>query len=171
MWIGNTITNPNNEEDEPEDNYHIRLYRAALSGEWEVAKQIHINHPDCFKEIISRNGDTALHIAAAAGHYSFVKQILLHIDKKQLEARNGLENTAFCLAAASGVLEMVQEMQKGNSNLPNIPGSSDMKPILMAALLGHGEIVLHLMTCFDDLIDGDRIDLLIFTINTDLYGK
>ncbi|XP_021725674.1 uncharacterized protein LOC110692909 [Chenopodium quinoa] len=154
------------------EDYRVHLYKAALCGDWEVAKEIHNIHPNCFMEKISRKGDTALHIAAAGGRYNFVKELLAHAcpTAEQLELRNNLDNTAFCLAAASGVLEIVQEMQGINPKLPNIPGSHDMKPVLIAALLGHGAMVRHLSPyCFDDLSEDDRIDLLISAINTDLY--
>ncbi|XP_056697129.1 uncharacterized protein [Spinacia oleracea] len=159
---------------QPFQDYHLCLQKACLRGDWKASEQIHARHSDCFHEKISRNGDTALHIAAAAGRYSFVKQLLAYAQStgQQLDLglRNDEGNTAFFLAAASGVVEIVEEMQVLNRNLVNITGSKGMKPIQIAVLQGHEKMVNHLMPdCFEHLLNEERTDLLIATLEKDLY--
>ncbi|XP_021763014.1 uncharacterized protein LOC110727733 isoform X2 [Chenopodium quinoa] len=150
--------------------YHLSLQKACLSGEWKAAEKIHVDHPSCFEEKISRNGDTALHIAAAAGRHVFVKQFLAHNQVLDLELPNNEGNTAFFLAAASGVVDIVVDMQRFNQNLLNIPGGSGMKPIQIAVLQGHEKMVNHLLPhCFENLSHRERTDLLIATLEKDLY--
>uniref|UniRef100_A0A803L2A8 PGG domain-containing protein n=1 Tax=Chenopodium quinoa TaxID=63459 RepID=A0A803L2A8_CHEQI len=152
--------------------YHLSLQKACLSGEWKAAEKIHVDHPSCFEEKISRNGDTALHIAAAAGRHVFVKQFLAHNQVLDLELPNNEGNTAFFLAAASGVVDIVVDMQRFNQNLLNIPGGSGMKPIQIAVLQGHEKMVNHLLPhCFENLSHRERTDLLIATLEKDLYVR
>ncbi|XP_021725903.1 uncharacterized protein LOC110693084 [Chenopodium quinoa] len=152
-------------------DYHVRLYKAAFNGDWKSAHEIFVEDPKCFAEIISKNGNTALHIAATAGKHIFVKELLAHanLTDTQLVQPNKAGNTAYCLAAASGVLDLVKEMEKHNPNLPNIGGSLGKKPIQMAAVQGHEKVVDHLMTHFDNLSPEDLINLLITVIEKDLY--
>ncbi|XP_021763045.1 uncharacterized protein LOC110727774 isoform X1 [Chenopodium quinoa] len=152
-------------------DYHVRLYKAAFHGDWKSAHEIFVKDPKCFSEIISKNGNTALHIAAAAGKHKFVEELLAHanLTDTQLVQPNKAGNTAFCLAAASGVVDLVKEMEKHNSNLPNIGGNLGKKPIQMAAMQGHEKVVDHLMTYFTNLSPEDRINLLITVIEKDLY--
>ncbi|XP_021763052.1 uncharacterized protein LOC110727774 isoform X2 [Chenopodium quinoa] len=154
-------------------DYHVRLYKAAFHGDWKSAHEIFVKDPKCFSEIISKNGNTALHIAAAAGKHKFVEELLAHanLTDTQLVQPNKAGNTAFCLAAASGVVDLVKEMEKHNSNLPNIGGNLGKKPIQMAAMQGHEKVVDHLMTYFTNLSPEDRINLLITVIEKDLYVK
>ncbi|XP_021762998.1 ankyrin repeat-containing protein ITN1-like [Chenopodium quinoa] len=156
------------------EEYHLRLQKACLRGDWKAAEKIHENHPNCFQEKISRNGDTALHIAAAAGRDVFVKQLLthahLHGQKLDLELPNNEGNTALYLAAASGKVNIVHQMRRLKPNLLNIPGGSGMKPIQIAVLQGHDKMVEHLLDhCFHDLSRNEQTDLLIATLEKDIY--
>ena len=142
---------------------------------------------------ITEGRDTALHIAAAANHPHFVKELLKLMRKEELEITNRYGQTALYLAAASGNViiakEMVkmhdnreviiaEEMMEKNDKLTLIRAESEkMKftPLYIAALLGRREMVSFLFdkTPFEDLSCGDRgerIELLVATISNDLYG-
>ena len=90
-----------------------------------------------------------------------------------LALRNDAENTALCLAATSGVVEIAKAMVVKNNELPNIRGSQKVTPLHMAVLLGRRKMVWYLLDVTDDnrLEDQDRINILTSSIDTDLFGK
>ncbi|XP_044497018.1 ankyrin repeat-containing protein NPR4-like isoform X2 [Mangifera indica] len=89
---------------------HLKLYRAALSGDWSIAEGIYKEHKNDLTARISKEGDTALHIAAAAEQTDFLKKQVENINKEDLATTNKAGNTAFCLAAVSGNVEIAQVM-------------------------------------------------------------
>ena len=58
----------------------------------------------------TRDGDTALHLAAATGSEETVKKLLEKVDEQTLEAVNGRGETALHLAAATGYEETVEKL-------------------------------------------------------------
>ncbi|GMY13703.1 isoform 2 of ankyrin repeat domain-containing protein 17 [Fagus crenata] len=56
----------------------------------------------------------------------------------KLEALNSKENTALCYAAATGNVNIAKLMLKKNKDLANV---GSVKPVFMAALLGHADMV------------------------------
>ena len=52
----------------------MQLYQAALSGDWDTAEGIYESFPGEVNDRITKRGETALHIAAAAEHTHFVKR-------------------------------------------------------------------------------------------------
>ncbi|KAJ0082595.1 hypothetical protein Patl1_12329 [Pistacia atlantica] len=89
---------------------HLKLYQAALSGDWSMAEDIYKKHKNDIRARISKEGDTALHIAAAAEQTDFLKKLVDNINKEDLATTNNAGNTAFCLAAVSGNVELAQVM-------------------------------------------------------------
>ncbi|XP_031247663.1 ankyrin repeat-containing protein NPR4-like [Pistacia vera] len=89
---------------------HLKLYQAALSGDWSMAEGIYKKHKNDIRARISKEGDTALHIAAAAEQTDFLKNLVDNINKEDLATTNNAGNTAFCLAAVSGNVELAQVM-------------------------------------------------------------
>ncbi|KAJ0018606.1 hypothetical protein Pint_12299 [Pistacia integerrima] len=89
---------------------HLKLYQAALSGDWSMAVGIYKKHKNDIRARISKEGDTALHIAAAAEQTDFLKKLVNNINKEDLATTNYAGNTAFCLAAVSGNVELAQVM-------------------------------------------------------------
>ncbi|KAJ4702453.1 Ankyrin repeat family protein [Melia azedarach] len=148
----------------------LKLYRAALSGDWKGAKRI---YDDCEENIgveISKNGDTALHIAAAAKRIGFVKELVKRMNENDLRKRNQVGSTALFLAAASGKVELAQEMMKKNESIAMVPDRHGTLPIHIAASLGHKEMVNYLYEATGySLIEEHRKNLFITCIKTDLY--
>lgn len=157
-------------------NYGVPLYKAALKGDWEAANQIHFTHQHCFATKITRQGDTALHIAAIAKRTDFVvKLVALMVQDRcthLLFLRNNNGNTALCLAAASGTVEIAKVMVEADESLLEIPGNtSGLTPLHMAALLGHREMVKYLLRLTQDRLSYEECcAIFITTINSDLYG-
>lgn len=143
-----------------------------MQGDWNTADGIYKTHPEDIRARMSKGEDTALHIAASAKHIDFVNELVNKMTKEDLALKNSVGNTALCLAATTGMVELADLMLDKDASLAIIRGSEDMLPLHMAALLGHRAMVLHLYQVTDSILnDEDRIDLLITLINTDLYGK
>ncbi|XP_074291825.1 uncharacterized protein LOC141618630 isoform X2 [Silene latifolia] len=155
--------------------YGIGLYKAALSGNWGAAAKIHRDNRTCFTEKITKKGDTALHIAAVAGHAEFVSQLVtLMVTSRSryvLRMTNHTGNTALCFAAVSGVVAIAKTMVEARRDLILIRNNYDLTPLLMAAMFGHRDMVNYLLsnTLPDELSLKDQSSLFISTINTDLY--
>ncbi|KAJ6741921.1 CASKIN [Salix viminalis] len=158
------------EVDEEGRKRHLQLYQAALSGDWDTAEGIYKLFPAEVNARITKRGETALHIAAAAEHTHFVKQLVGKMSKEALTCKNNAGNTAFCFAAISGVEALAKVMMGKKRELAMTPGRRDLLPIYMATLLGHRGMVSYLYDeTNEQLTDGDRIALLVALINSDMY--
>lgn len=151
---------------------YLHLYQAALKGNWQNAKDVLDIHPEAVKVPITAENETALHIAAAAKHTTFVKELLNRMDDNDLECTNKSNETALCLAAASGIVEIAQQMVEKNKELTLIRNSYGMTPLFIAASLGRTEMASYLFyeTSFQALSSIERTQILFATISNDLYG-
>ena len=152
----------------------LKLYRAALKGDWAKAKVIYDEHKDAIGDVITRLGDTALHIAAAANRIDFAKKLVKRMEAEDLAKTNRVGCTALFYAAASGCVELVKATMEGNKDITMVPqGDKDRTlPIVRAASLGHTEVVEFLYReTKNSLKDDDCIELLVKLIETDSYGK
>nr|XP_043617637.1 ankyrin repeat-containing protein At5g02620-like isoform X2 [Erigeron canadensis] len=126
----------------------IPLYEASIKGDWQTAHDILKGNPDLVKWSITENCETALHVAASAKQTKqmedFVKNLVKMMAKEDLELQNNSFNTALCLAAAAGNVEMVKILVEKNPALLTIPGSQQMMPLYMAALFGQRDVVYYL---------------------------
>ncbi|XP_043806149.1 ankyrin repeat-containing protein ITN1 isoform X2 [Manihot esculenta] len=156
----------------------LELYKAAMSGDWVTAEGILDKYPEEFESTINAQGETALHIATAANHAEFVKQMVNKIpeEKKHYLAikasneNNGQGNTAFFYAAVSGNVEVAQIMLKKNNSLAMIRGKKNALPIHVAALVGNKEMVRFLYKrCKEQLKTNDRKALLVPLIHSEIY--
>lgn len=151
----------------------VQLYQATVKGDWNAAKTIINEHQDIVRQVINSNKDIALHIAVAAKHTDFVRDLLGEMNSDDLALRNNNDNTVLHFAAASGVVEIAKMLIEKNQYLPNLSGPKEIKPILSAALFGHGEMVMYLYekTNVEALSDKNLIDLFTAIISADVYGK
>ncbi|XVE51696.1 hypothetical protein DITRI_Ditri02bG0062200 [Diplodiscus trichospermus] len=147
------------------------LYQSALKGDWGKAKEFLDMHPGAVNVRITKGRETALHIAVGARHIGFVEEVVKLMNVGDLERRNKQNNTALCLAAASGVTRIAEVMVKKNKYLPGIRGNKGVTPLYLAALFGHRDMVWYLykVTAAEDLTQQDYIGLLIVTITSDLF--
>lgn len=150
---------------------YVKLYLAALKGDWETAKGFLESHPQAVRAKITRGSETALQIAAGARHPRFVEEIVKLMTPDDLALQNKVGNTALCFAAASGMTKIAEVMVKRNQKLPLIRGSKGALPLYMAALLGHKDMVWYLysVTEGEDVTSADRIGLLIAAITSNLF--
>ncbi|XP_061964196.1 ankyrin repeat-containing protein ITN1-like isoform X2 [Populus nigra] len=149
---------------------NLQLYQAALSGDWDTAEGIYKLFPGEVNARITKRGETALHIAAAAEHTHFVKQLVGMMSIEALTYKSSAGNTAFCFAAISGVEALAKVMMDKKRDLAMTRGRGNLLPIYMATLLGHRGMVSYLYDeTKDQLTDDDRIKLLVALINSDIY--
>ncbi|KAL4578067.1 hypothetical protein LXL04_014182 [Taraxacum kok-saghyz] len=126
----------------------IPLYEASIKGDWKTAKEILDKRPELVRYSITKNGETALHVAASAKNtkqaQDFVENLMTYMENRDLELENNNSNTALCLAAGAGNCYMVNLMLEKNSALVAITGCDNMPPLYIAALFGHYDVVKYL---------------------------
>ncbi|KAF8030337.1 hypothetical protein BT93_E2701 [Corymbia citriodora subsp. variegata] len=116
--------------------------------------------------------ETALHIAAGAGHREFVEELVKMMTPDELEMQDKDGNTALYFAAASGVREIAKVMVDKNRQLLWIRGSNVAMALCIAAQSGKQDMVRYLLSVMNDtdLTDLDRINILCATISSNLFG-
>jgi hypothetical protein len=113
-----------------------------------------------------------LHIAAGANHIHFVKELLKILDDNAIELQDINGNTAFCLAAAAGNIEIVDLMLKRIPHLPLERSGNGYTPIQFAALQGRYKMTWHLYYKTINHFGHDDRKLLFFAcIYAGIYGK
>ncbi|KAI7757658.1 hypothetical protein M8C21_003706 [Ambrosia artemisiifolia] len=130
----------------------IPLYRRSIKGDVEAAKVILQNHEYVVRYSITEKMDTPLHVAAAGHSTKLVSYLVERMATVDLELQNGDGNTAFCIAAISGNVDMVRIMLKKNRALLNISGSENMMPLYLAAFHGNHEMVTFLYDQSDKMM-------------------
>ncbi|KAK9989404.1 hypothetical protein SO802_029643 [Lithocarpus litseifolius] len=153
---------------------YLRLYLAALKGNWQDANQIlRVEaESDCIQYSITQTNESILHVAFASKHMAFIKGVVQLLSSDDLELTNVDGDTALCFAAKSGIVPIAKEMVKKNNNLPLIRSSSEGRtPLHQAALLGRRDMVSYLfsVTRLNELTLDERMEILIATITHDMY--
>lgn len=154
----------------------LPLYEAALKGDWKAAQRIIVKYPQVINASITKNYETALHIASSTKHAYFVENLVNLMKPEDLELENKNYNTALCLAAAAGTVKIAQILVGKNSFLQMNRGKNNMLPVLIAASFGQKDMVLFLYSLTDNMTysvhtDTDRENLLHACISANLYGK
>ena len=93
--------------------------------------------------------------------------------KDNLTAENTVGNTALTYAAATGNVNIAMAMLEKNHQLPNL--GSGIKPLYMAASLGHGQMTNYLYSQTKERVrewdDKEQAKLFIACVTGGLYGK
>ncbi|KAK1432566.1 hypothetical protein QVD17_09463 [Tagetes erecta] len=128
--------------------FGIPFYEASIKGDWKSAEALIEKKPELVKCSLTENAETALHISASAKKtkrmQDFVKNLVEKMEKPDLELQNNSFNTALCLAATVGNVEIVDILLKRNPALLTIPGSQDTMPLYIAALFGDHATVKYM---------------------------
>lgn len=129
-----------------EDFYEIcvPLYKAATIGDQKSAKVIFDKCTKWVRLSITESYETVLHIAVLGKSHQFVEYLMGLLKKEDLELVNGNGDTALCLAAIAGNLEIAKILVKKNEGLLNIPNIQGNMPLYMAALYGRHDMVKYL---------------------------
>ncbi|KAI3927304.1 hypothetical protein MKW98_008006 [Papaver atlanticum] len=115
-------------------NKYLPLYKAALEGNWEKAKDFFDNvDKKAVAARITFSSETALHVAAGAGHLMFMKNLMKLLKPKQLEIKNKEGETAFQNAVIAGSFEAVKAMVQKNPKLTLIPDNYGWIPLVNAS--------------------------------------
>ncbi|MFS7909369.1 putative ankyrin repeat-containing domain, PGG domain, ankyrin repeat-containing domain superfamily [Helianthus anomalus] len=96
------------------------------------------------------------------------------MSKMDLELQNADGNTAFCIAAISGNVHMIEIMLKKNPALITICGSENMMPLYLAAYHGNHDVVTFLYDRSDRMIgnnwtDDNRYGVLLKCIQSNIF--
>ncbi|KAI3962205.1 hypothetical protein MKX01_030755 [Papaver californicum] len=122
-WGGNAVE---------ELNKYLPLYKAAVEGNWEKAKDFFDNvDKKAVAARITFSSETALHVAAGAGHLMFMKNLMKLLKPKQLEIKNKEGETALQNAVIAGNFEAVKAMVQKNPKLTLIPDNYGWIPLEM----------------------------------------
>lgn len=150
----------------------VQLYQAALKGDWKTAKQIEMLNEGALTMIISDRFETALHIATRVKKAAFVEKLVERLEEHDLGFKNKYGNTALCIAAASGAVDIAKLMVRKSKALPLIRGSGNATPVLIAARYKHKYMVSFLLsqTPVYGLSIQEQMELLLGAISADYYG-
>ena len=131
---------------------------------------------------ISRIEETTLHIAAAANQKNLVKKLVEGMNRNDLKVENTEGCTPLCYAAITGNVNIAKAIlqdqnedllsaKKKNEDLLN-PGRG-LKPLIVAALFGHKEMVKHLsrLTMIDNWPPTEKVELFVAYASIGMYGK
>ncbi|KAJ9559273.1 hypothetical protein OSB04_013887 [Centaurea solstitialis] len=137
----------------------IPLYEASITGDWKAAEGILQNNRHLIRYSITEHCETALHIAASAQSNAqtteFVQNIVQMMEKEDLLLQNSTGNTALCLAAAAGNVEIARIMVNLNEDLLTIPNRKEMMPLYVAALFRNYDMVKYLYESSGQMSGGD----------------
>jgi ankyrin repeat protein len=151
------------------------LLQAAIKGDWPAAKAFLEKCPHYVRAPISKEQATALHIAAAAQHTTFITKLLKSIvsTPEDLELKTTYGFTALHSTAQSGNVRIAEQLVEMNNKLLSIQDVNEDTPLIVAAYQGHTNMVSYLfaMTGLEHLSDGKRTELLEYTIYNDMFGK
>ncbi|KAJ7977342.1 Ankyrin repeat-containing protein family [Quillaja saponaria] len=131
------------------------LYHFALKSVWQEVTEIYKKHSWTHTSVITRLGDTALHVAVVDGKYPFVKQLVEVIKhygqvnaKKALGIQNERGNTPLHFAASRGYVEMCKCIAQEDPSLVGSRNKEGETPLFLAALHGHKDAFLFLHNIF-----------------------
>ncbi|XP_062017730.1 ankyrin repeat-containing protein At5g02620-like [Rosa rugosa] len=149
----------------------VALYKYALKGDWEAAELILTKKRGLLRASISRGYETVLHVAAGTSHIHFVEKLVNMMEEEDLALQDVNGNTALCIAASAGSLDIIQILKKKNEALLTIRGGKGVAPAYMAAVLGQSEVAcyLHRESSKEMLKNTDRENLFFSCINNCLY--
>ncbi|KAK1570418.1 hypothetical protein Q3G72_001652 [Acer saccharum] len=154
------------------DQYYRKcepLYKAALKGDWEKARGLIEGDPLMVRTAITEGYETALHVATKAQQTDFVLEIMEFMNEQDLTLQDLKGDTAFCLAVATGNIQLVQVMRSRNPDLATLRGSWNMTPLYLAVLLGNTNMAVYLYENTVGFTAEERVRIFFQSIKTDLY--
>nr|XP_029150077.1 uncharacterized protein LOC112762895 [Arachis hypogaea] len=158
------------------DAYKRQIYKAAITGNWSKALTYNITDPTRLCSLLTKQGDTALHIAVSMEQTSFVENLIDHMSLEDMQIRKVDGNTAFSMAAISGNVQIAKLLLHKNPGLVWIKGHKNMLPIELACWANQPLMVNYLFqnTRLDYLnrqlsIEEDIVRLFFLALTTSNY--
>ncbi|PWA99182.1 Ankyrin repeat-containing protein [Artemisia annua] len=113
--------------------YNTKLRNATVKGCWGEAKAILKNNIDAATELISKNGNTMLHLAVVKGHNNFLEKLHNFIKKEEhIERRNSDGHTALHIAVIFDIRCAAELLVRKRKRLLQISDNEDNIPLLSA---------------------------------------
>ena len=127
---------------------YMDLYKSLQIGDWNAAKEFLNRHPPAISAKITVRDETALHVAAEAGHVHIVEELVKQMSEESLEIKDNMGYTALALASYIGNYRMAECMLGKNENLIRIATNKGIIPVVLALLNGHLKLgrYLYLLT-------------------------
>ncbi|XP_057248735.1 ankyrin repeat-containing protein NPR4 isoform X5 [Beta vulgaris subsp. vulgaris] len=124
---------------------YLPLYKAALGGQWKVARKFIADDPKSLIAKITIASETALHIAVSTGkNLDFVEKLVRRMSPEELALTDQNGETALSMAAIVGNTEAAELLVSKNPDLPNIASKSGF-PLHWAAQYGQKPMLLYLL--------------------------
>ena len=133
---------------------YMDLHKSLKIGHWNAAKEFLNRHPPAISAKITVRGETALYVAAGAGHVHIVEELVKQISKENLEIKDFQGFTALARACYNGNYRMAECMLGKNENLISIRTGQNKIPLFLALLNGHLRLAryLYLLTPLEILL-------------------
>ncbi|KAA0055403.1 ankyrin repeat-containing protein [Cucumis melo var. makuwa] len=153
----------------------VKLHQAALKGDWEAANDIFKKDTSWITKKITIRENTALHIAAAAKHISFVEKLvkLYSSNDFDLAIKNRDGRPALAYAAISGIVRIAETIVDNDHKLRDPVDDAHLKylPLLSSVFYKLKDMASYLFsqTNFDALQTTQQLNLLLATVDSDYY--
>nr|GMC50081.1 ankyrin repeat-containing protein ITN1-like [Ipomoea batatas] len=157
-------------------NFYLPLYKAAIRGDWEGARRFFDCDPDAVTAKITKDSETVLHVAVARSKaIYFISKLLEVMPSDALRMTNRFHETALHFAAKFGNVEAAKLLVSRDPGLPSIWNDSNCLPLHSAALFGHKEMVIYLLTVTGEHVrpspfaDKPGITLMMLLVHSGFY--
>ncbi|KAK6152029.1 hypothetical protein DH2020_014664 [Rehmannia glutinosa] len=149
---GPTVTTTNEQNTREKDlKEYLSLHRAAVQGNWEVAKRIFDDDPNAMTASISLIKATVLHTVVGTGKsIPFVEKLVAAMPQQSLSAFDDIGSTALTVAAAVGNLAAASILVNRMPVLVYVPNSFGNFPIQIAALYAQRDMLKYLISVTKD---------------------
>ncbi|XP_059633785.1 ankyrin repeat-containing protein BDA1-like [Cornus florida] len=130
-----------------------RLFEAAWTGNVEFLHKLMEDDPCLLNAVALAGGETPVHIACLAGHFSFVQEVM----KLRQEFGRELNQDGLSLlhiASACGHVEIVKELVKMDNTICILEGRERRIPLHYAAIKGRVVVMRELLSANGDSIAG-----------------
>ena len=123
---------------------YMELYKALQIGDWNAAREYLDRKPDAISAKITVTDQTALHVAAEAGHVHIVEELVKQMSEEDLEIKDIYGYTALAQATYNGNYRIAECMLGKNENLVSIPNYGGDIPVGLALFNGHLKLARYL---------------------------
>ncbi|XVE56456.1 hypothetical protein DITRI_Ditri04bG0011300 [Diplodiscus trichospermus] len=130
-----------------------RLFQSAWTGNVDDFHKLITENPLILHTISLYSSENPLHIAAAAGHTGFVREVL----RLRPEFAKEVNKDGFSplhMAAANGHIEVVRELLNVDKELCCLEGRENKNPLHFAAMKGKVEVISEMLLSRAECIEG-----------------